>query len=438
MNTVLSMAIKDLRILLRDKAGAFFIIVFPIVMGIFFGLIITVNSSGGSSAMRIAIVDEDQSEMSKKFTASLAANESVDLEPATFEEARESVRKGNRVGLIVIPSGFGETAGIFWEEPPEVRVGMDPSRSAEAGMMQGFIMESIGSLIAERFNEPTQFLSSIENSRQQVREDESIDFATRQMLLTFFGSVESLFNTMDDLQTAEGDDGTSVAATGPSFEFASVQPIDITRELDPDSNAAQLKKITSRWDISFPQAMLWGILGCVAGFAISIARERTLGTLVRLKVAPVSKLHILAGKAMACFITVMGVVVLMTLLGVLLGMKPGNYPLLVLAALCNAICFVGIMMTLSVLGKTEQSVSGSGWAINMVMAMFGGCMIPVMFMPGFLKSLSVLSPVRWAILSLEGAIWRDFSLQEMLLPCSILVSVGIVGLAIGTAILRRE
>ena len=36
MNQVLVMAIKDLRLLFRDKLGAFFIIGFPILMGIFF------------------------------------------------------------------------------------------------------------------------------------------------------------------------------------------------------------------------------------------------------------------------------------------------------------------------------------------------------------------------------------------------------------------
>jgi len=39
MNPVLSMAIKDIRVLFRDKLGAFFIIGFPICMGLFFGLI---------------------------------------------------------------------------------------------------------------------------------------------------------------------------------------------------------------------------------------------------------------------------------------------------------------------------------------------------------------------------------------------------------------
>ena len=48
MKRIFNMAIKDLRILLRDKAGAFFIFGFPILMGLFFGLVMgNMGSSGG-------------------------------------------------------------------------------------------------------------------------------------------------------------------------------------------------------------------------------------------------------------------------------------------------------------------------------------------------------------------------------------------------------
>lgn len=184
--------------------------------------------------------------------------------------------------------------------------------------------------------------------------------------------------------------------------------------------------------------MMWGVMSCVAGFAISIARERTQGTMLRLQVAPLSKFQILAGKAVACFLTVILVIVFMTLLGLCLGMRPNDFGLLGMAAACVAFCFVGIMMVMSVLGKTEASVNGAGWAINMVMAMLGGAMIPVMFMPAFIKQFSVVSPIKWSILSIEGAIWRDFSFFEMLVPCGILLGIGMAGLTLGAIIINKS
>ncbi|MDG1874271.1 MAG: ABC transporter permease [Mariniblastus sp.] len=439
MNRILKMAMKDLKLLLRDKMGAFFIIGFPILMGLFFGLIMgnMGSTGGGGSQMRICIVDQDNSSLSQKFIESFQQNESVELkEMADLETARESVRKGQRVAMLVLTEGFGETAGVFWGEAPTIQIGADPSRAAESAMLQGFVMEAIGSLAGSRFQDQDLMNDFLEKSRQDLEDNESISVANRLLMKTFLGSVEGMVESIDALQT-ESDESSAAPGGEEGFQFANIEAIDVTRTIDPKSQRGQVMKMKSRWDVSFPQAMMWGVLACCAGFAISIAQERTQGTLTRLQVAPVSKFEIIGGKALACFISVIAVIALMTVLGIQLGMRPKNFPLLILAAVCVSFCFVGIMMVMSVLGKTEQSVNGAGWAINMVMAMLGGCMIPVMFMPQFMQSLSVVSPIRWAILSIEGAIWRDFSFTEMLLPCGILLAIGASGVAVGVQVLKR-
>ena len=436
MTAVIQMAIKDLRILFRDRLGAFFILVFPILMGLFFGLIMGGNSVGSTAAMRIVVVDQDQSEMSRKFIESLKKNEAVSIELANLEWARDGVRKGSRIGLVVLPKGFGDTAGILWSTPPQIQLGIDPSRLAEAGMIQGFVMEAMGSLVGERFRQPKQFKPLIEDAKKQLDSDYEVNPLTRRLMSNYFQSLETLMDSMAGIQVAE--DSELSLKTGGNFQFADIQSLDISREIDPNSQAGQLQKLRSRWDISFPQAMMWGVLGCVAGFSISVARERTLGTMVRLQVAPLSRFQILAGKALACFIAVIGVIGMLTLLGMGLGMRPANFMALAVAAISIACCFVGIMMTLAVLGKTEQSVSGIGWAANMVMAMLGGAMIPVMFMPAFLQSASVASPITWSILAIEGAIWRQYTMAEMVFPCLILIGIGATGFVIGTQVLSRK
>ena len=44
---------------------------------------------------------------------------------------------------------------------------------------------------------------------------------------------------------------------------------------------------------------------------------------------------------------------------------------LAVAVVCASACFVGIMMLIATLGKTEQSVAGTGWGILMPLAMLG-------------------------------------------------------------------
>ncbi|MCP4570361.1 MAG: ABC transporter permease [FCB group bacterium] len=146
----------------------------------------------------------------------------------------------------------------------------------------------------------------------------------------------------------------------------------------------------------------------------------------------------MAGKGLACFITCMGVSALLLIIGNLgFNVRLENFAQLGMAMAASAICFVGIMMLISVMGKTEQAVSGAGWAILLVMSMIGGGMIPLMFMPSWLLIISHFSPVKWGIYALEGAIWRGFTVSEMLLPTGILFGVGISLFLIGSLILSR-
>ena len=49
------------------------------------------------------------------------------------------------------------------------------------------------------------------------------------------------------------------------------------------------------YEISFPQSILWGVLSCMAAFAIGIVRERASGSWLRLRVAPLTRAPILLG-----------------------------------------------------------------------------------------------------------------------------------------------
>ncbi|MCA9244607.1 MAG: ABC transporter permease, partial [Phycisphaerales bacterium] len=156
-----------------------------------------------------------------------------------------------------------------------------------------------------------------------------------------------------------------------------------------------------------------------------------------LRTAPISRTQILLGKGLACFIATVGVAALLLIVAaIVFGVRPSAPAKLVMAVVSVSLCFVGVMMLLSVIGKTEQSAGGIGWAILMVMAMIGGGMVPLMFLPGWLQDIASVSPVKWSILALEGAIWRDFSYAELAGPCGVLVGMGAVCFVVGTRAFR--
>src|SRR6185369_8720732 len=122
----------------------------------------------------------------------------------------------------------------------------------------------------------------------------------------------------------------------------------------------------------FPQGILWGLIGAVMSFAVGLANERTGGTLLRLRAAPLSPAGLLAGKGLGGFLGLLicqGV--LLGVAALLFGVRPTSVPLLLLAMLCIAVCFTGLMLFIATLGRNEQAVSGAGWALLMPMTLVG-------------------------------------------------------------------
>jgi ABC-2 type transport system permease protein len=435
MPTVLTMAMKDLRLMSRDLLGLFFIVGFPIVMGIFFGIVMG-SFDTKSVSLGVAVVDEDDSKMSHKFVEAVEATGNVRSEKLARDAAMDRVRRGQLVGMIAIPKDFGKTAGMMWGEGPAIEIGIDPSRKAEAGMLEGIIMQAMGKLVAVRFQDPASMRPMIQKAKDEVASATDLGMMG-PLVAQMLNSLDTFLQTWETVQAANSESDSGVSSGMPELQLARIETLDVTREVPKGSREAVLRNLRSKWDISFPQATMWGVLGCAAGFAITIVRERKQGTFLRLQIAPVSRSQIVAGKALACYLTVIGVIAVMIVLGTWLGMRPRSPMLLAIAAVCIAFCFVGIMILMSTIGKSEEAVSGGAWAANMFMAMFGGGMMPLLFLPGFMKTLSNFSPVKWSILALEGSIWRGFTLADMLLPCAILLATGAICLALGSRMLAR-
>ncbi|MFM9169730.1 MAG: hypothetical protein ACKOTD_06300, partial [Phycisphaerales bacterium] len=72
-----------------------------------------------------------------------------------------------------------------------------------------------------------------------------------------------------------------------------------------------------------------------------------------------------------------------------------------------------------------------------VFILFGGGTVPLVFMPGVLRTVSDVSPFKWAVLVAEGCTWRGWGAAEMWLPIAALVAIGSVGLVAGAALVRR-
>ena len=427
MRNIVTIAMKDLRLLWRDKWGMFWVLAFPLMMAIFFGSLF--GNMQQQSPVRISLVDEDQSDLSKSFLATLKESTAIELielrgpggnEPATAESARSDVQTGKIAAYIRLHKGFGESG--FVPNAGKVEIGVDPARRVEAGLLQGVVMEAVYAPMRDMFSQPDQmrkqaskWISDLDEANDWPA-DKQAELAALKTLLHSYGSFADF---MDD------------------ETFRSNSPLGAGKP-EMVEVAGRRDRPTSGYEISFPQSISWGIFGCVSAFAMSLVTERVLGTYLRLRASPVTRAEILAGKGLACFLACAIISVFLLSLGRLVfGVRVLDPVKLAVAIAASSACFVGLMMFASVLGRTERAVAGSVWALMMPMAMLGGSMVPQIAMPRWMQTAGSVSPVKWMIRSFEGAVWRDLPWSEMLLASGIMLAMGTVFYLIGLMILLK-
>lgn len=358
----LTLAAKDVRLLLRDPMALFWALGFPVLFALLMGNVLMGGLSRPLGPLSVAAVDEDGSRASRGFFTALEATRAVVLHPTDAEAALRQVRHGERVALVRLPSGFAER--VARQDWPVVELGVDPSRSAEAAYLHGHVLQAL------------------------------------------------------------------VAMARPESPGGH-EPVRWVEALAP--GAAR-----SGFELALPMAVVWALIGCSATFAVSMVAERTAGTLLRLQAAAIGVRTIVAGKALACLAAcLVSGGLLWGIASLLFGLRGVNVPALGLAMGSVALCFVGLSMALGAAGRTEQAVTGAGWGTLVLMAMLGGGMIPLLAMPPWMRRLSELSPVKWAITSLEGATFRGLPAAELLPRCGVLAAVGLAGVLLGAELLRR-
>ena len=422
VNAMLQIARKDFQLLLTDKVTLFFTFVFPLLFALLFG---SMMGGGKGRQINLVLVQEDRSAAASAFADILKAAPELKITEAERGAAADLVRKGEKTAYLVLPEGFGARwqAG-FSGQAPQVTVGVDPAREAEAGLLQGVLMKYGAERLQNLFGSGENLQQQLQQSRQQIETSTDMPAEWRSLLLEYLPKMEALI-------TEQGWQAPSNNGEG----FQGMTPLLIEQQ----DVAIEKKGPGNAYAVLFPQSIMWSGLGCLMGFGVSLVLERTRGTLLRLQAAPISAAAILAGKALACALTQIAVMTMLLSIAHLFFKVAIPQPLsLIAAVLAITVCFSGLMTLMAAIAQTEQAVNGMGWAVMMVLAMIGGSMIPLFLMPAWLQTVSHISPIKWGILSLEGALWRDFSGSEMLLPLGILIVIGLLAYGGGVWRFRRE
>jgi ABC-2 type transport system permease protein len=164
--------------------------------------------------------------------------------------------------------------------------------------------------------------------------------------------------------------------------------------------------------------------------ALSISRERELGTLEQLLVMPFSSWEIILGKAIpVLFIGLADFALMLAMVNVFFGV-PVRGSLLLLAALAFGYVLVELSkgLVISVIARTQHQAFLLVMLVGMIDFMFTGYAAPVESMPRILQTLANLIPAHHWLTILRGILLKSSGIQ-VLWPN--VVALALLGVVIG-------
>lgn len=408
--------LKFLKLSVRDVPTYFWVIGYPMVFILIFG--VAFNSSGTRASYSIAIINEDISydpqfdsdyatistnfiELFNPETGNKNLSESFILQDKTSDgeiynrmSAIEALENDEIDGVIIIPSNFSEIIiGTTWWYP---MFAMLPEQN------QTQLAETIGMT-------PEDLLSSnfTTNSHPSFEIHVPPDSIAQTVLL---GVMEGILN---DIILSYNDVKTL------NVEINQVNQVSFTY-----------------FDTAAPGFVIVGVLVSIMMVAMRFAKEKDEGLLERLDTTPVPRsIHLLSGGLTQVIYSSIQIIILLLTLQ-LFGIQTApdvKWGLAFLTALAVVLPCIGIGLILAALVKNEDEAGGAAWLV----------IIPVQFLSNAFFPLNPDSIIRYnpiyhGVVAMQRVMLFGVGISEIGLELLFNLGAGVVLILLGIIIFEKK
>lgn len=399
----LAIALKDTKILIRDRTALLILIAMPLTIIAILGMALggIWNGEAAINKFDVAVVDHDGGNVSEVFVNDILGSadmkKMINVTKPTEEEARASVANGDLAAAVIIPEGFSDT--VNRGEDAALEVLGDPGQQIRSGTVRS-ITES---------------------------------FATHasSVLIGVKTTVETLV-------------GQGAAPPSQIGALSKQLAAEATEELhDPqisvtNKSAAKEKSVTALQYYSAGMGVMFIMFGSMFG-AFSLLDERHQLTLARMLAAPVSRATILSGKLGGIFL--IGLLQFATLVAatrILFSVEWGSSVFgIVLLAASTVLAATGMAVFIASVTKTQGSTAGLAQVLIQGMAALGGSMMPLSAMPPAMQSLSKFTINYWAVSGFNDLMLGK-GVQAVGINCLFLAAFAIGFMVLGITRFRYE
>ena len=368
--------------LFRNRMELFLLILMPIFMMGMVGFIYP--SEASLSNVPVALLNEDMGFLGADFVLLFEEiNNNTGMvaitEAQNFDEVREMIQRGDVQGGIILPSNF--TSSLVGGKQGTIIVVADQSNPQMSASLQGVlkgVFEEMGTMMAQ----------------QRIIEEFQVD---------------------------------------PAVSLAMVKPFNVQFE---DIVSGDF----SYFDFVAPGIMAMTVmLSVMTGLPAAISKEKEVGTLDGMMVAPINRLSVILGKTFAQTARglLQGAVILVlsvTLFGVTI---QGNILLVFALLVLGVFSFVGLGVVITSFAKDQSTAVMMMTTLIFPMMFLSGVFFPVEQMPWYMQSISKFLPLTYLASALRKVMVLGAGIPMISFELAVLIGFGTILTAVAVPVFKR-
>ncbi|MFH0778853.1 MAG: ABC transporter permease [Candidatus Eisenbacteria bacterium] len=380
MHRILNMIGKEFRQVFRDRPMLAIIFVAPVVQLLILSFAITTEVKH----IKLVVCDLDGSSGSRELVRRFANTDRFDVAGFTSDmaEIKEGMRAWRTQAALVIPPGFERD--MRRNLRPQLEFVIDGTDGNAGGIAMSYAYQIFAGFGIDR-------LGGRGGGRPAAFSPPQAEAAS-----TAFASSGQ---------------PTLVPATPAPAALASATAL-------PALPVTAEERMWYNPDLGSRQFMVPGIVVVLLTIlpmmlsAMSLVREKEIGTLEQLLVTPLRKHEILLGKLIPFLVLAYIELAIVTAVAVLVFKIPMNGSYLLLAFLASLYLFttIGLGIFISTLTRSQQQAMFVAWFFMVFMIMMSGFFIPIENMPFVLQKLTYLNPMRYFMYIIRDVFQKGSSL----------------------------
>ncbi len=198
--------------------------------------------------------------------------------------------------------------------------------------------------------------------------------------------------------------------------------------------------IEYKWFLTVSMIVMLSLVLSLLLSALSIARERELGTFEQLMVSPLNNDEILIAKTIPPLIVafISGIIITLIIAFVFKVPFSGSISLYLISSLISLLSIIGVGLFISSLAYTQQQAILGVFAFQMPAVLLSGFVSPIEDMPIFFQYLSAINPLRYFMLITKGIYFKNMDALTVFKNLIPLIIIAIITLSIARWSFRKK